>query len=331
MDFQRRRLGRDDWTDRRGLEVPPPAQPQPNRSSSSSVSIVRQNGDAPLRRQGSGGDSGRALRGAVHPTPSIRFTLHRAGTRWDSHHSHQAVPRRAMVAMTRLFNGILRAGHFPACWKTGRVIAIPKPGKDPRLASSERPITLLSHIAKLFERVLLRRLLRHLTPRQEQFGFRSGHSTTLQLARELHHMAVEHNRGAAPLGSFSTSRRRSTDRGRDLGPASHQSRVPQGSCLSPCLYAVYTDDIPTLTDQLQHWEEDVVLALYADDSAYLASSHRVDLAAAKLQRVLDLLPDWLDRWRVAVNVTKTAAFSDRPTACLASKAEIPGTGGGMAN
>ncbi|GBP33358.1 hypothetical protein EVAR_30948_1 [Eumeta japonica] len=32
------------------------------------------------------------------------------------------------------------------------------------------------------------------------------------------------------------------------------------------------------------------------------------LAAAKLQRVLDLLPDWLDRCRVAVNVTKTAAL-----------------------
>ncbi|GBP51809.1 RNA-directed DNA polymerase from mobile element jockey [Eumeta japonica] len=24
--------------------------------------------------------------------------------------------------------------------------------------------------------------------------------------------------------------------------------VPQGSCLSPCLYAVYTDDFPTLAD-----------------------------------------------------------------------------------
>ncbi|GBP91286.1 RNA-directed DNA polymerase from mobile element jockey [Eumeta japonica] len=59
--------------------------------------------------------------------------------------------------------------------------------------------------------------------------------------------------------------------------------VSQGSCLSPCLYGVYTDDIPTLTDQLQDWEEDVVLALYADDSAYFASSRRADLAAAKIQ------------------------------------------------
>ncbi|GBP82599.1 RNA-directed DNA polymerase from mobile element jockey [Eumeta japonica] len=107
-------------------------------------------------------------------------------------------------------------------------------------------------------------------------------------------------------------------------PRPIRAGVPQGSCLSPCLYAVYTDDIPTLTDQLQHWEEDVVLALYADDSAYLASSRRADLAAAKLQRVLDLLPDWLDRWRVAVNVTKTAALLTGQQRAMPTKLRLRG-------
>ncbi|GBP62578.1 RNA-directed DNA polymerase from mobile element jockey [Eumeta japonica] len=254
------------------------------------------------------------------------------------------LPRRAMVAMTRLFNGILRTGHFPKNRKMGRVIAIPKAGKDPRLATSQRPITLLSHIAKLFERIALRRLLRHLTPRQEQFGFRSGHSTTLQLARVLHHMAAEHNRGRRTVGVF-LDIEKAFDRvwhpglvfkllntqippalvrtvasfleGRSFfvavedatsDPRPIHAGVPQGSCLSPCLYGVYTDDIPTLAGQLQDWEEDVVLALYADDSAYFASSRRADLAAAKIQRVLDLSPEWLDKWRVAVNVTKTATI-----------------------
>ncbi|GBP51810.1 Probable RNA-directed DNA polymerase from transposon X-element [Eumeta japonica] len=78
-----------------------------------------------------------------------------------------------MVAMTRLFNGILRTGNFLGCWKMGRDIAILKAGKDSRLASSQRPITLLTHIAKLFEHIILRHLHRHLIPRQEQFGFRS--------------------------------------------------------------------------------------------------------------------------------------------------------------
>ncbi|GBP30312.1 RNA-directed DNA polymerase from mobile element jockey [Eumeta japonica] len=56
------------------------------------------------------------------------------------------------------------------------------------------------------------------------------------------------------------------------------------------------------------WEDDVMLALYADDSAYFASSRRADLAAKRIQRVLDLLSEWLDKWRMAVNVSKTAAL-----------------------
>ncbi|GBP53950.1 RNA-directed DNA polymerase from mobile element jockey [Eumeta japonica] len=161
-------------------------------------------------------------------------------------------------------------------------------GKDPQLASSQRPITLLSHIAKLFERVLLQCLLRHLTPRQEQFGFRRGHSTTFQLTRLLHHMAAEHNRGRRTVGIF-LDIEKAFDRvwysgllyklienrippalvrtvasflkDRDFyvtvedatsDPRPIRAGVPQGSCLSPCLYAVYTDDIPTLADQLQY-------------------------------------------------------------------------------
>ncbi|GBP76203.1 RNA-directed DNA polymerase from mobile element jockey [Eumeta japonica] len=91
-------------------------------------------------------------------------------------------------------------------------------------------------------------------------------------------------------------------------PRPIEAGVPQGSCLSPELYAVYTDDIPTLHGHLEDWEDDVMLALYADDSAYFALSRRADLAAKRIQRVLDQLPEWLDKWRMAVNVSKTAAL-----------------------
>ncbi|GBP46761.1 RNA-directed DNA polymerase from mobile element jockey [Eumeta japonica] len=80
-------------------------------------------------------------------------------------------------------------------------------------------------------------------------------------------------------------------------PRPIEAGVPQGSCLSPELYAVYTDDIPMLHGHLEDWEDDVMLALYADYSAYFASSRRADLAAKRIQRVLDRLPEWLDKWR----------------------------------
>ncbi|CAH2100524.1 unnamed protein product [Euphydryas editha] len=164
------------------------------------------------------------------------------------------LPKNFIQAITMLYNGILQTGHFPEAWKQGKVIVIPKSGKDKRLPSSYRPITLLSHVAKLFERLLLRRLVPHLPLRVEQFGFRGDHSTTLQLARE----------GRSFYVSVECA---------DSQPRLIQAGVPQGICLSPPLYAAYTDDIPNLHDHLRGGEKDVMLALYADDSAYFESSY----------------------------------------------------------
>ncbi|GBP30483.1 RNA-directed DNA polymerase from mobile element jockey [Eumeta japonica] len=146
----------------------------------------------------------------------------------------------------------------------------------------------------------------------EQYGFRSGHSTTLQLIRVLHHLASEGNYGRY-TGTVLLDMEKAFDRvwhdvlihklldnplppvliivvagflqRRSFGvavdnvlsaPRSIRAGVPQGSCLSPELYALYTDDILTLRGHLEDWEDDVMLALYADDSAYFASSRRAD-------------------------------------------------------
>ncbi|GBP88903.1 RNA-directed DNA polymerase from mobile element jockey [Eumeta japonica] len=206
--------------------------------------------------------------------------------------------------------------------------------QGPRLATSQRPITLLSHIAKLFERIALRRLLRHLTPRQEQFGFRSGHSTTLQLARVLHHMAAEHNRVVVPsvfldiegvrpsvapglvfkllntqippalvrtVASFLEGRSffvAVEDATSDPRPI--HAGVPQGSCLSPCLYGVYTDDIPTLAVNYRTGRR-TSYSRYTLTTVR-TSHHPVGLTWLRPKS------RWLNKWRVAVNVTKTAAL-----------------------
>ncbi|GBP76656.1 RNA-directed DNA polymerase from mobile element jockey [Eumeta japonica] len=235
------------------------------------------------------------------------------------------LPRRAMVAMTRLFNGIPDRTLSEEL-EDGPCHRHTESRQGP--ATRNEPTTNHAAVPHCLERIALRRLLRHLTPRQKQFGFRSGHSTTLQLVSP-----PPHGRRTQP-----GRRRRSLSRHREgVRPVWHpvedatsdprpiHAGVPQGSCLSPCLYGVYTDDIPTLAGQLQDWEEDVVLALYADDSAYFASSRRADLAAAKIQRVLDLLPEWLDKWRVAVNVTKTAAILTGQQRTMPPKLR-PGTG-----
>ncbi|GBP96494.1 RNA-directed DNA polymerase from mobile element jockey [Eumeta japonica] len=171
-------------------------------------------------------------------------------------------------------------------------------------------------MVKTFERALLTKLRLFLTPRQEQYGFREGHSTTF----------AAHKGTALPrpkelrkiYGSSTLDMEKAFDRVWHDGliyklmdtslPPAHKKQEYHRAAASPELYAVYTDDIPTLHGNLEDWEDDVMLALYADDSAYFASSRRADLAAKRIQRVLDLLPEWLDKWRMAVNVSKTAAL-----------------------
>ncbi|CAH2098263.1 unnamed protein product [Euphydryas editha] len=237
------------------------------------------------------------------------------------------LPTGCLAAVTRTFNGIFQTGHL----ENGEDHRSPQSWKYRCLPGSYWPITLLSNVAKLFERLLLRRLAPHLLLREEQFDFCSSHSTTLQLERVLNHLASELNNRHCTVGVF-LDMEKAFDcvwhvgllakiidtkappalvrvvasflegqsfyvsvEGVDSQPHPIRAGVPQGSCLSPRLKAAYTDDIPSLRDHLREGEEDVLLALYADDSAYFASSYHNIVAINRMQRLLDQLPEWLDK------------------------------------
>jgi hypothetical protein len=93
------------------------------------------------------------------------------------------LPKRAIKLITKLFNAVLRMQYFPPAWKDARVISILKPGKDPILPSSHRPISVLDMFGKFFEKILLTMVLTELNERivlrDELFGFRLR--TALQL------------------------------------------------------------------------------------------------------------------------------------------------------
>jgi hypothetical protein len=69
------------------------------------------------------------------------------------------LPQRAVSLLVLIFNAILVTHHFATAWKHARVISILKPGKDPAILSSYWPISLLETIGKLFEKILLSRIL----------------------------------------------------------------------------------------------------------------------------------------------------------------------------
>ena len=99
----------------------------------------------------------------------------------------RCLPKRAIVLLTVLYNAALRLTYFPLLWKFSIIILFHKPKKPPDLPSSYRPISLLPFFAKIFERLILKRILpciysRNVLP-NTQFGFRANHSTTHQLHR----------------------------------------------------------------------------------------------------------------------------------------------------
>ena len=92
------------------------------------------------------------------------------------------LPERGIKYIHFIICLCLKLSYFPDKWKLAKVVAIHKPGKDPTKPISYRPISLLSSISKLLEKVYLLQINRHLDENNilpdEQYGFRSFRSTT---------------------------------------------------------------------------------------------------------------------------------------------------------
>ena len=90
-----------------------------------------------------------------------------------------------MDFLPHIFNLSSTLHSFPSIWKTSSILPIHKMGKPLNSPASFRPIFLTSYISKLFERIILSRLLFFLesncilSPRQA--GFRSGRSILDQI------------------------------------------------------------------------------------------------------------------------------------------------------
>ena len=89
--------------------------------------------------------------------------------------------RAAEDKLLHIFNLSWQKGTLPQVWKEATMIPIYKKGKDRKKASSYRPISLTSCVAKTMERIVNTRLLCHLETNNilapEQAGFRQFRST----------------------------------------------------------------------------------------------------------------------------------------------------------
>ena len=103
----------------------------------------------------------------------------------------QSVPTQVLKMIAPTFSAILShiinecmaEGIFPKCLKNAIIIPVHK--KDSKLvAGNYRPISLLSNISKLFEKILHKRLYDFLVTNnilfEKQFGFRKNTAQIMQ-------------------------------------------------------------------------------------------------------------------------------------------------------
>jgi hypothetical protein len=95
------------------------------------------------------------------------------------------------VPLAHVFNLSLTTGVFPSRLKTSRIVPIFKSG-DPEICYNYQPISLLSSLSKILEKMVSIQLVNHLDRNnllyENQFGFQRGKSTEPNLLKVVNYI-----------------------------------------------------------------------------------------------------------------------------------------------
>ena len=243
-------------------------------------------------------------------------------------------PDEILAPVCMLFEKSLREGRVPEDWRRANVVPIYKSG-DRGKAKNYRPVSLTCQLCKVFERLVRDELVEHLESkgllRDTQHGFRRGRSCLTNLLTFLDRVTEEldkggsvdviyldfakafdkvpHHRLLRKLEGYGVSGsvlawikgwllnrwQRVGVRGHWSGWRRVLSGIPQGSVLGPVLFLVFIDDLEVglMSEVLK----------FADDTKVFG---RVDSESDRegLQRDLDRLVQWSEKWQMKFNVEK---------------------------
>jgi hypothetical protein len=258
------------------------------------------------------------------------------------------LPWCGIVYLNLIISSCFKLCYFPEAWKKAQVIAIPKPGKNPSLASSYRPISLLSSLSKILERVLLKRILDHVDTNNiipdEQHGFKSKKSTTHQLLRIVNHIKNNFKLNQRSTGMILLDVEKAFDRVWHSGLLYKliKFKFPpyiikmSNSLISNRSFQVMVKGKASIIKLMRFglaqggvtspifyniYTADIpkhdkcMLALFADDTSILCTSQFLKPIINGLQQYLDILKKYYRRWKISINAEKTQAiyFTKRRT------------------
>lgn len=250
----------------------------------------------------------------------------------------KAVAKEVSVPLSIIFNRSFREGIFAEIWKVSNVLPLHKKG-DKSILSNYRPVSLLSGVSKLQERVVFKNVYNFLHENnilyKYQSGFLPNHSTTFQLIDIYQHICQtfdnnqfscmifcdvskafdrvwhkglifklkQHGINGALLNWLSdylnNRKQKVVIKSCISSQKTVNAGVPQGSVLGPLLFLIYVNDI---SDSLLS-----LTRLFADDTSLFYSASSLNDIEGIVNHDLLVLSAWAKQWLITFNPLKTEA------------------------